>query len=313
MQWSMGSDKKSEEQIQALLGVYETDLSIAAVYGLRVGSAFSIQAQFFQTVQSGDSGIKQVALQKFIQDTHLSGVPCVYVAGSNQYSLHLVETPAVAIDERSKAVSWLIRDFINFPIEEAVIDTFELPFPRAKDNMNMLYAVVAKKEWVHTVEQFIKQTGLELYFIDIPELALNNLINLNTQYAEGGAFVRLTDKTCQLMLCQENQICMMRSFDVALDNLESESGQKSLESLCVEIQRSFDYVSSMFRKNIQNKIVLMPNEIPLGPIQESIKNIFGFESQIFGFDIPFKTERAFSEIEKSGCMMPLGSVLRLMP
>ncbi len=313
MRWSFGSKTKKqtlEQTVEGLVGIYETPKSLSIAYGVGQGEDFVIKAQLFQSLISGDAGIKQVALQRFVQANQLQGVACVYVLGAGEYSLHLVEAPAVASQERSQAVSWLIRDLVSFPIEEAVIDTFELPFPRARDNLNMLYAVVMRKTQIASIEGFTHASGLVLTYIDIPELALKNILNLDPKYTAGCAFVQLHAQGGRLMLCQDNSICMIRSFDLTLDNLASEEGLKSLESLCLEIHRSFDYVNSMFRKNISNTVVLAPTFLNIALIQESIKNTLGFEVNIFDPCENLKTEKPMSDEEKTECLCAIGTLLK---
>ncbi len=314
MRWPFSLSKKEESPVQAvakgLVGFYETDNSLSIAYGIDEGVGVVIKAQAYQNFSRGDTGIKQVALQRFVETHQLAGVACSYVLGTGEYSLYLVESPAVPVQERSQAVSWLIRDLVNFPIEEAVIDTFELPFARARDNLNMLYAVVMRKKQVAEIESFIDGSGLILKLIDIPELALKNVINLDPKYKEGCAFIQLYEQGGRLMLCQDNSICMIRSFDLKLDDLLSESGAQFLESLCVEIQRSFDYVNSMFRKNISNTVVLAKIPRDISVIQAAIKNTLGFEVDIFDFGQKIKTEKPLSEEESTECLCAIGTVLR---
>jgi len=314
VQWPFSFTTKAQAPIQlaaeGFVGIYETPKSLSVAYGVSDGSVVTIKAQFFQSLSLGDAGIKEVALERFVRTNHLEGVSCTYVLGPGEYSLYLVESPAVPIQERSQAVSWLVRDLVNFPIEEAVIDTFELPFARARDNLSMLYAVVMRKSQMTGIEQLVNGSGLFLTHIDIPELALKNIVNLDSKYKEGCAFIQLHAQGGRLMLLQNNSICMIRSFDLSLDDLVSPSGATALESLCLEIQRSFDYVNSMFRKNISNTVVFAKTSVDMSMIQEAVKNTLGFEVNIFDFSEKLKVEKPLSDEESIECICAIGTILK---
>ena len=47
------------------------------------------------------------------------------------YDLLLVESPSVPLEEKREAIRWRIKDLIDFPVTEAVIDWVELPAPAA--------------------------------------------------------------------------------------------------------------------------------------------------------------------------------------
>ena len=74
--------------------------------------------------------------------------PTVSVLDPGGYRLLLVEAPDVPADELRAAVRWRIKDLIDFHIDDAVIDVFEMP-PHARGGpRRMMYAVTAKAEVV---------------------------------------------------------------------------------------------------------------------------------------------------------------------
>lgn len=308
--WGSKPEKKVEEPLHNLVGVYETASTFSAVYTTQERDELIVKAQVFQQLNSNDPGMKSVVLQKFVQDNRLQGIPCSYVLSTGDYAINLVESPAVAVNERSKAVSWLIRDLINFPIEEAVIETFELPFPRAKDNLNMLYAVSIQKSFVKKIENFINESELVLTYIDIPELALNNLVNFSSQEIAKGSLIQLNSTGGCLILRDNNKICMIRSFDLLLNDLSTEIGLKSLENLCLEIQKSFDYVDNMFRKNINSVLVLSATSLNMDVIKDFVVQTLGFEVHMLSLDQCLKIEKKMSEEESENCLCAVGATLR---
>ena len=74
--------------------------------------------------------------------------PTVSVLDPAVYHFSLVEAPDVPADELRAAVRWRIKDLIDFHIDDAVIDVFEMP-PHARGGPHrMMYAVTAKAELV---------------------------------------------------------------------------------------------------------------------------------------------------------------------
>ena len=99
-------------------------------------------------------------------------------ARSRGYRLLLVEAPDVPADELRAAVRWRIKDLIDFHIDDAVIDVFEMP-PHARGGpQRMMYAVTAKAEVVKREIERIESAGLKLGVVDIPELSLRNIATL---------------------------------------------------------------------------------------------------------------------------------------
>ena len=87
----------------------------------------------------------------------------------------MIDYPAVDEDEKPEVIRRAVRDFVDYPIEEAVIDVFQLPFKRIDDNKDVAYAIIARSKVIHEVSDFIRATGLKLQYIDIQELCLRNL------------------------------------------------------------------------------------------------------------------------------------------
>ncbi len=293
-----------------MVGITETPTSISAVYAIKNGTQVTIKAQ--QCERVGDLAAKQRFLTQFVTDNSLQGVLCSYVLEVGEYSLNLFDAPAVPKEEVHRAVRWLLRENINFPIEDAIIDTFELPFARAKDNGKMLYAVAIRKELISKIENLIAPTGLVLSVIDIPELVLKNVVNRHPQQLKGCAFIQLSPTYGKLILCREEQICITRSFELKLEELGQDQEQDSriLEALALEVQRSFDYINSVFRQNIPNIIILAPTGVNKEVVQNFLKSNLGAEVYCLKMAEHFTFEKPLKEEEEAEYLLAAGVALR---
>lgn len=113
-------------------------------------------------------------LQRFVRQRELRRVPCTGLLRHGDYSLILVDTPDVPPSEIRAAMRWQVKEMIDFHIDDAVIDVFEVP-ERDDRSTRRLYAVVARRSKITQLIDLMALVGLNLGVIDIPELALRNL------------------------------------------------------------------------------------------------------------------------------------------
>ncbi len=311
MKWSFRREKKKgSKDKEGIVGVCETPKSIAIVWALSLESKIIVKSHTLQKAE--DLAAKQAVLQQFVTEQALQGVPCSYVLAPGEYGLNLVEEPAVSKVEVAKALRWVLRDLVNFPIDDAIIDTFELPFLRAKDNTKMIYAASMRKEMIPKIEAFIGPSALVLKFIDIPELILKNVVNLHPQEMKGCALLYLGPKHGKLILSRNQQLCITRSFELKSDELGKDSARDSkiLDALSLEIQRSYDYIGSVFRQNIPNVILLAPTLTDRKIVQESFKSSLGAEIYFLKLSELLTFEKPITDEEEAEILLAAGAVLR---
>lgn len=296
-----------------VIGVQETPDTLTSVHAVLQASAAPIIKNYMSEKVTGREARLSI-FKKFVMDNNLIGLPCNYVLSTGDYSLNLVESPAVPEQEIPEAMKWILRDLIQFPAEEAVIDTFALPYTRSRDNTKMLYAVAMRRTTVKEIEKFINESGLILKTIDISELALVNIMNLLPEHLAGGIFLQLEPRGGKLILCKEGQICITRSFENKLEDLtvsSEDSGERALELLELEIQRSLDYLSSMFRQSIPSIVFIGPNQLKKPFIQETLKKTLGIDviffklSEILSFEKPLQ-----GEVEEIPYVLASGAAIR---
>lgn len=302
--------KKNPRAERAKVGIYETATGIAMVYGLAKAGSLLIKSCRYQAAK--DLKERQAIVTQFVAEHQLQDAECCYVLETHDYNLNLLEAPKVPKKEINQAVRWVVKDLIHFPVEEAIIDVFDLPVARARDNMKMIYVVVSQKSVIQRIESFITSTGLILETIDIPELVLKNVIVKALANLKEGAFIYLTQNSGKVILYRENQIYITRSFEIKLSTTPGEikSDNKTLDLLALEIQRSFDYLNSVFRHSMQNNIVLAPTLIEGNIIQEFLRNALGGEVKILKLVDCLKFEKPIKEEEEANCLLAIGAVLR---
>lgn len=304
-------DFKSEKQNEGLVGIHITQTGIAMAYVLSESATIPhIQGQKYQ-----NSTDFATVLGDFVKTNDLNHATANYVIPSPEITLTLVDTPNVPREEMNNAMQWLVREIINYPITEAVLDSFEVPIARARDNTRMSYVAIMRKILIPKIETLVKSSGLTLKYIDIPELVLRNIACLHPEEPKGILFVYLTPTGGKLILCKEGKVYIARSIELKLDSLkndvfESNEAKMTIEQLSLEIQRSLDYSASLFRLSIANSLLLAPTVLNPTLIQENLKSALGLNVNILDLNEVLSFETSPDFIEQANCLLAIASVLR---
>ena len=128
-------------------------------------------------------------LKKIVKSRHLDDGMGVSVLELGSYSLMQVEAPDVQPDELKSAIRWKVKDLLDFHIDDAVIDVFEVPGGESAAMNKKMYVVAARASLVKQRIESLVDAGLRLEVIDIPEMALRNISALLPEDVNGVALV----------------------------------------------------------------------------------------------------------------------------
>lgn len=212
-------------------------------------------------------------LARMVQRFGLQGCACVAVMARGSYSLVQVEVPAVPEEEQVDAVRWQIKDLLDFPAEEAVIEM--LPAPAASSG-NMAFTVAAAQKKVRYVVDAVTEAGLDLKAIDIPELVLRNVLMCTDEQERGVALLTLWEDSGLITIVRDGELCMARRINLGVEKLVSagENGhvdgveltaaqQEVLDAIVLEIQRSLDYYESGVSRQPVARVYVAPLVVPV--------------------------------------------------
>ncbi len=129
--------------------------------------------------------------------------PAVSVLSPRAYTMLLVEAPDVAQDELKAAVRWRIKELLDFHIDDAVIDVFQMPHQGRGGPNQMMYAIAAHTDGVRAEVDQAEAAGLNLQVIDVLELSLRNVATLLEKDGHGVALLYLGDQGGALLLVKE--------------------------------------------------------------------------------------------------------------
>ncbi len=311
VKWILGQ-KKTESQVSGLVSIQMTHQSIALAYALaeKPANIPHFGAEYYEKL-----GDFTPEIRNFVEKNNLKGLSCSIVVPEQDYSLNLVDTPNVAQEEMDRALQWLVREYINFPMTDAVMDAFQLPLPRARDNAKMSYVAVIRKNIIPKLEGTLKSTGLSLKYIDIPELVLRNIAVLHPAESKGVIFIYLHPWGGKLILCRQGIIFMARSIDFRLEPLNQnavldDATKPLLEFISLEIQRSLDYASTTFRQTVAASILLSPTVLNQELIASYLKSNTGMEVHAMDLTAVLNLDQPLTKEKQAQCLMAIGGVLR---
>jgi MSHA biogenesis protein MshI len=155
------------------------------------------------------------------------------VLDSNDYQLLLVEAPDVLPAELKAAIRWRLKDLIDFPVEESVVDVFDTPDQARRTGSKMMYAVAARRAAVERRVSQLASLGTQFDVIDVPELALRNLV-------------------AQLPEAKDGLILLW------LERIAAHAEGHNVEAIALELQRSMDYFESHYEQAPIAQLVVAP-------------------------------------------------------
>lgn len=178
--------------------------------------------------------------------------------GAGDYQLMLADALQVQADEMRDAIRWRIKDLLDFNVDEAIIDLFEIP-DQSRNQPPQVYVVAAPVARVRERIETVEQAGLRLETVDIEELALRNLTAMLEEDAQGVALLWLTGEYGLILLTLGGNLYLSRRIEVSATALftasqqgDPENGEVApglaelIDQITLEIQRSLDYYDSHF-------------------------------------------------------------------
>lgn len=299
------------KRVRAGIAIDGARAGLARVRRLNDGR-FSVSARVFDTGNSGKEWPARVAPQA--AHMALQRTPTSAVLAADSYQLQLVEMPNVPADEMLAAVRWRVKDLIDYPVEEAVVELFEMPRHANPGNTPIAYAVVTRKTEVLRQIERMKRADLQMDVIDIPELCIRNIATLLPQDEHGVAFLHFTEECGYLTITRRGVLHMMRRLETSRNELIDASAddfalQERISGIALEIQRSLDYYESHYDCRPVAEIFLGPG-VDFPVLADSLTEHLGLTVNGLTFDDLFHMEESISVEEQGSCLLAIGAALR---
>lgn len=251
---------------------------------------------------------------------HFEDLQCSLVLAPNQYSFYLIDAPDVQHKDLAESLKWRVKDYIEFPIEEAALDFVELPRSKFLDK-RMVYQVASQRRLIIEQVELMKLAGFDVDIVDIPELATKNIARLLKENEEGEAFVKLHPKQSKIVLVRKGELYLMRNLEIDISGLFDRTPQsltlegraqvrKLVDDLALEIQRSLDYCTSVLKQSPTRSLVFSPVSFPIDDFVDEMKSVLGFPVKILDCRDILDFNGDFDTETQSRCFSSLGAALR---
>lgn len=256
---------------------------------------------------------------------------CISVAPTGSFDLLLVESPEVEASELKAAIRWKIKELIDFHIDDAILDVFDIPGQQERGRTKMMYVAASR---ITTVQEHIDRLEgqeVNLEVIDIPELVLRNIAALLPEDQNGVATLFIGQHSGMLVITRQQTLYLSRHFELGLQYLkaalDSDEGegefvlddeepqmprtlQDALDRIVLDLQRSLDYYESHFAMPPVAGIVM-------APLEENIPGMLGYLGGNLG--VPVRTldlnaliecDEVLPDALQAQCLFAIGAALR---
>ncbi len=218
----------------------------------------------FSTHTFSDDALSE-NFQSLVNQLNLKGAQAYWLLNSEHYRIITIERPAVPDTELTDAIRWQIKEQIDFSIDEAAIEYFN--YPEMLPGNNRLFVVVVHRSAIEQLVNLSKDAGLNLQAIDIPELAVGNLMLPSLQSGQNIALIAEGERGIRISCFAGNEFAFTRSlagtFFPALKTSEDELtldidvGQSDAQDqMLLEVQRTLDYYESQIARQSITRLVV---------------------------------------------------------
>ena len=270
----------------------------------------------FCAYQAGAEGqVAEASYDKLLKKASLDKNLCISLVDFNDYKLLMVEAPDVKDSELAAAVRWRVKDLIDFNVEDAVIDVFEVPESRSG---SMVYAVVARAEDVKKRIDYLLEAGLNLEIVDVPELALRNIAALLPEDVGGVALVQIGEEGGLITITRQQKLYLSRRLSAGFNSLPTTLMQSDdpaaieawLDRIVIEVQRSMDYYESHFSLPAIGSLVITPLMQEVSGIEEYISAQLDISTRVLDVKELIDSELIIDRELQAHCLFAIGAALR---
>ncbi len=177
---------------------------------------------------SSDPSDPASSLQSAANEHGFGRVTCTTLLEPADYQILMVEPPKVPADELRAAIRWKIKDLIEYHIDDATVDVFEVRGEgETKGSARAMYAVATPNEVVQKRIALFEEAGVPLKVIDIPEMAQRNVAALFESPDKATAMLAFSSWGGLLTISIHGELLLTRRLEVTSTQL----GQRVTRSL----------------------------------------------------------------------------------
>jgi MSHA biogenesis protein MshI len=213
------------------------------------------------SISSHEANTLEAGLRNLRTSKEIRGCPLIGVLDRTQYRMHAGEAPDVARQEWPDAMRWQLKEQVDFPVEDAVLDVLEVNSgTQLRQNAPVMVFVVPRADYA-TIELAADDVGLSWTALDVPETALRNLCTLGEDEEKAHALVAFGENHGMLVITFKGELLMARHIEVAVSAVTGEEDVRgaALSRAALEILRTIDTFERMHSQvALSNLTVALP-------------------------------------------------------
>ena len=338
--------KNVDNDTRSGLSIDDSRIAFARVQKLNSGK-LQLAALTFEGAEINEKWAQQLARRMDNIDPTRSQVTSVLPDGS--YQLLLVDIPNVPADEVNSAARWQIKDLLDYPADDTIVEMFEMPQVSAGEKKPMAYAVATRRSSIQEHIELLHGAGFSLNVIDIPELCTRNIATRLPQDDDGVAFLHFTESHGILTVTRQGVLYLIRriekgrrdinagaqdfviqtptgtvpDLEIPVLEVQGSAGDDESQSaatddftrmementIVLEIQRSLDYYESHFFGRALTELVLAPGS-DIGGLSSKLSEQLGLTVSSLDFHKLFEMQSELMPAEQGACLLAVGAALR---
>lgn len=228
----------------------------------------------------------------------------------DDYQLAMIEAPDVLPAELRAAVRWKLREAIDFHVDDAIVDVFDLPAQGRRAQGRMMYAIAARRAAV--AEHAARLEGLRGFdVVDVPELCLRNLAALTPGAANGVALLHVGERLATAVLVRGDTLYLSRHLELdATLRFDGSGAPLDAANVALQLQRSLDYYESHYDQPPIGEIVVAPAGPRASALAHELASETGLRVGTFEFADRFECRDVPEPDLQAACLLAAGAALR---
>jgi MSHA biogenesis protein MshI len=239
--------------------------------------------------------------------------PCVLVMPVSTYQLVRLEIPR---DLDTAGVSELVTEQLqaklSFDLSHVIFDFFEPPDFLNSHYSRWIYVVVTEKALIQSYTRPIVAAGFNLQAVDIPEMALRNLLALSPLYSENQGILWLDQQHSVLILTHKQMICSIEFIALGQQQLlqELNTSQKALNDLIWALERAICQYMQHFNLPRISQLMIAPALEELSILPRYLSAALNVPTQRLILDELLQGMNLSFSFPSANCLFTLGAALR---
>ena len=270
-----------------------------------------------QYISASDPIERLKQFEHYIKQHALKKRRCSVVLDGAYYNLIQMAAPPVEDDELKNALRWSVKDFVDYPVDQAVIDVFRVPVQQ--NRAAKVFVVTSHREDIQRAVDFIRKSGLKLQSIDIEELSLGNIVRKIPGHEKGIALLNFEKHHGSINLYHDSALYLSRRIDTGLERMEELQSQGNAlavieeqiyDPIILELQRSLDFYESEFAKPPISRLLVSPKHPVLQSFFDYAESHSGLRVEFIHLPQLFPASTELDDEAHGNCLLAIAAASR---